>query len=81
MHPLLPGAAAIVPIVTNHALYAPASIAMLEILRRSVFPGLARLQTVGQESELAELRFHLLQLQFMLAQIADVERNQKGGQE
>lgn len=80
MHPLLQGAAAIVPIVTDHALYAPASLAMLEILRRYLLPGLARLKATGQESEIAELHFHLLQLQFMLAQIADVERTQKSGQ-
>lgn len=80
MHPLLQGATAIVPIVTDHALYAPASIAMLEILRCYLLPGLDRLSAPGQESDITELRFHLLQLQFMLAQIADVELHKKSGQ-
>lgn len=82
MHPLLlQGAAAVVPLVTDHALYAPASITMLAILRRFVLPGLAALPVDPQnEDQIAELRHHLLQIQFILAQIADVEQHKKSGQ-
>lgn len=82
MHPsFIQGAAAIVPIVTDHALYAPASITMLEIMRRFVLPGLAALPVDSQnEDRIAELRHHLLQIQFVLAQIADVEQHKKSGQ-
>lgn len=80
MHPLMQGAAAIVPIVTDHALYAPASIAMLEILRRFLLPGLDNLKAAGNERAIAEYRFHLLQMQFLLTQIVDVELHKKSGQ-
>lgn len=69
------GVAVIVPIVTDHTLYAPASTTMLNILRRFVLPAL-------QDNPASQQAHHYaLELQFMLAQIQDVEQqaNKKTG--
>ncbi len=71
-------AAVVVPIVTDHTLYAPASTAMLAVLRRFIMPTLKELTTLPVGPERCQtidlLHHYMLELQFILCQIEDVER-------
>lgn len=71
--------AVVIPIVTDHALYAPASSAMLNILRRFIMPAIndLRRSELNHAEAVHTVHHYALELQFMLAQIEDVEKQRK----
>lgn len=77
LHQITSGAAAVVPIVTDQALYAPASTTMLHMLRRFVMPALKQLNDPTHVDALTTVKHYMLEMQFILAQIEDVERHRQ----
>lgn len=78
------GAAVVIPIVTDHTIYAPAARTMLDILRNDILPVL-RTADHGNPAN-TQAHHSALEIQSLLAQIDDVERqrrssaNKKNGQ-
>lgn len=72
---LLNGAASVVPIVTDQTLYAPASTTMLHVLRRFVMPAIKQIDDTTHVDALTTVKHYILELQFILAQIEDVEKH------
>lgn len=68
LNPLPIGVTAVVPVVTDHAVYASAATTMLYLLRHFILPELDTKQH-------ASARHYALELQFILAQIEDVEKH------
>lgn len=75
LHQITNGAALVVPIVTDQTLYAPASTTMLHMLRRFVMPALREISDTTHVESLTTLKHYILEMQFILAQIEDVERH------
>ena len=77
MPPQPSGAAVVIPIVTDHTIYAPAAKTMLDILRRDILPTL-RTADHSQPGN-AQAHHSALEIQSLLAQIDDVERQRRSG--
>ena len=75
LHQITNGAALVVPIVTDQTLYAPASTTMLHMLRRFVMPALKEISDPTHIDALTTVKHYILEMQFILAQIEDVERH------
>lgn len=75
LHQITNGAALVVPIVTDQTLYAPASTTMLHVLRRFVMPAIKQIDDTTHVDALTTVKHYILELQFILAQIEDVERH------
>lgn len=73
----LPGATAVVPIVTDHAVYASAATTMLHVLRRFILPALREIDDPTHAAALHDLKHYTLELQFILTQIEDVEKHRQ----